>query len=79
VLVRHRDRIAGRLAFVFQPADEPMRGAQRMIEDGLLERVRPDMSLSVHVLPMANVGQAVNDPWPVTRRGSSKRFNGLPT
>src|SRR5262249_26126045 len=45
VLVRHRDRIAGRLAFVFQPADEPMRGAKRMIEDGLLEQVRPDMSL----------------------------------
>jgi amidohydrolase len=59
VLVRHRDRIAGRLAFVFQPADEPMRGAKRMIEDGLLEQVRPDMSLSVHVLPMANAGQAV--------------------
>jgi len=59
VLVRHRDRIAGRIAFVFQPADEPMRGAQRMIEDGLLESVRPDMSLSVHVLPMANAGQAV--------------------
>jgi amidohydrolase len=59
VLVRHHDRIAGRVAFVFQPADEPMRGAQRMIEDGLLEQVRPDLSLSVHVLPMANVGQAV--------------------
>ena len=59
VLVRHRDRIAGRVAFVFQPADEPMRGAKRMIEDGLLERARPDMSLAMHVLPMANAGQAV--------------------
>jgi amidohydrolase len=59
VLVRHRARIAGRLAFVFQPADEPMRGAQRMIEDGLLERVKPDISLSVHVLPLAKAGQAV--------------------
>lgn len=26
VLTRHRNRIAGRVAFVFQPADEPMRG-----------------------------------------------------
>src|SRR5215510_1885853 len=59
VLVRHRDRIAGRIAFVFQPADEPMRGAKRMIEAGLLERVKPDMSLSLHVLPMANAGQVV--------------------
>jgi amidohydrolase len=59
VLVRHRDRIAGRVVFVFQPADEPMRGARRMIDDGLLERAKPDLSLSVHVLPMAKAGQAV--------------------
>ena len=65
VLVRHRDRIAGRIAFVFQPADEPMRGARRMIEDGLLERTKPDMSLAVHVLPMANAGQAVVQAGPI--------------
>lgn len=65
VLVRHRDRIAGHIAFVFQPADEPMRGAKRMIEDGLLERVKPDMSLSVHVLPMAHAGQAVIQTGPI--------------
>jgi amidohydrolase len=65
VLVRHRTSIAGRIAFVFQPADEPMRGAKRMIEDGLLERVKPDMSLSVHVLPMAHTGQAVVQTGPI--------------
>jgi amidohydrolase len=65
VLARHRERIAGRIAFVFQPADEPMRGAKRMIDDGLLERVRPDMSLSMHVLPMANAGQAVIQTGPI--------------
>jgi amidohydrolase len=63
-LVRHRDRIGGRVAFVFQPADEPMRGAKRMIEDGLLQR-RPDMSLGVHVLPMANTGQVVVQSGPI--------------
>lgn len=65
MLARHRDRIAGRIAFAFQPADEPMRGAKRMIEDGLLERTKPDMSLSVHVLPMANAGQAVVQSGPI--------------
>jgi len=65
VLQRHRDRIAGRCAFVFQPADEPMRGALRMIEDGLLERVKPDMSLSLHVLPMANAGEVVVQTGPI--------------
>ena len=65
VLARHRERIAGRIAFVFQPADEPMRGAKRMIEDGLLEWIKPDMSLSVHVLPMVNAGQAVVQTGPI--------------
>jgi amidohydrolase len=65
VLLRHRDRIAGRVAFVFQPADEPMRGAMRMIEDGLFERARPDMTLSLHVLPMAKVGQVVVQSGPI--------------
>jgi amidohydrolase len=59
VLTRHRDRLAGRVAFVFQPADEPMRGARRMIDDGLIERTRPDVTLGLHVLPMLGTGQAV--------------------
>lgn len=42
-----------------------MRGAKRMIEDGLVERVKPDMSLSVHVLPMANAGQVVVQSGPI--------------
>ena len=65
MLARHRDRIAGRIAFVFQPADEPMRGARRMIDDGLLDHVRPDMSLSLHVLPMAHVGHVVVQRGPI--------------
>jgi len=65
VLVRHRESLAGRVAFVFQPADEPMCGAKRMIEDGLLARIDPDMSLAVHVLPMANAGQAVVQEGPI--------------
>jgi amidohydrolase len=65
ILRRHGDSIAGCCAFVFQPADEPMRGALRMINDGLLEQVRPDMSLSLHVLPMANAGQVVVQSGPI--------------
>jgi amidohydrolase len=65
VVARHRQRLAGRLAIVFQPADEPMRGARRMIDDGLLERIEPNMALSVHVLPMINVGEAVIQSGPI--------------
>lgn len=74
VLARHRDRIAGRVAFVFQPADEPMRGAKRMIEDGLLERVKPDMTLSVHVLPMAKAGQVVVQRGPIWASWDTRMF-----
>lgn len=59
VLARHREKIVGRVAFVFQPADEPQTGAKRMIEDGLLEKVQPDMVLSHHPLPAARAGQVV--------------------
>src|SRR5262249_26584485 len=59
VLARHRQRLRGRVAFVFQPADEPMRGARRMIEGGVLARAAPGMSLAVHVLPMLGGGQVV--------------------
>jgi amidohydrolase len=65
LLVRHRESLTGRVAFVFQPADEPMCGAKRMIEDGLLAQIEPDMSMAVHVLPMANAGQAVIQEGPI--------------
>lgn len=74
VLTRRRRRLAGRVAFVFQPADEPMRGARRMIEDGLLERVRPELTLSLHVLPMAPVGQVVVQPGPIWASWDTRRL-----
>ena len=49
--MRHWDRLAGRAAFFFRTADEPMRGAKRMIQDGLRERITPAMSLAIHMLP----------------------------
>ena len=81
LLAQYRDRIAGRIAFVLQPADEPMRGAKRMIEDGVLEWTKPDMSLATHVLPMANVGQAVVQRGPIwaSRDELSLRISGPST
>lgn len=65
LLTRRRSGVAGRVAFDFQPADEPMRGARRMIADGLLARAQPDMTLSLHVLPTAKVGQVVVQEGPI--------------
>ncbi|AUX40561.1 amidohydrolase [Sorangium cellulosum] len=48
LLAARRDRIAGRVRFLFQPAEELAGGALRMVEEGALEGV--DQALGAHVL-----------------------------
>jgi amidohydrolase len=58
ILGRHRDRLPGRVVFLFQPAEEdPPGGAKRMIEEGALEGV--DRIFGLHLwqpLPSGVVG-----------------------
>ncbi len=50
VLSQMRDRWAGTLVVIAQPAEEIGKGARMMIEDGLFERFpRPDFCLALHV------------------------------
>ena len=65
LLARHRQSIAGKVAFVFQPADEPRTGAQTMIDDGLLDQIQPDAYLTQHVAPDLNAGQIAAHAGPV--------------
>jgi amidohydrolase len=61
LLASHRDKIAGRVKFVFQPAEEGLGGALAMIDDGILEDPRPDVVLGLHLwseLPLGAVGIA---------------------
>ncbi len=61
MLTKHKDRIAGRVKFVFQPGEETGKGAVAMIRDGALENPRPDVSLGLHVwntLPVGVLGVA---------------------
>jgi amidohydrolase len=52
LLARNRERWAGRLVMIFQPAEEIGGGAQAMIDDGLFERFgRPGVVLGQHVTP----------------------------
>jgi hippurate hydrolase len=52
-LHRRRDGWSGTVMAVFQPAEELLRGARDMIEDGLFERFpRPDVVLAQHVSPL---------------------------
>lgn len=49
IMAGTRDRWAGTLVLIGQPAEEMVRGAQWMIEDGLLTRFpRPDFALAIH-------------------------------
>ena len=49
IMAGARDRWAGTLVLIGQPAEETLRGAQWMIDDGLLTRFpRPDFALAVH-------------------------------
>ncbi|NOK85735.1 MAG: Metal-dependent amidase/aminoacylase/carboxypeptidase [Chloroflexi bacterium AL-W] len=62
VLAAHRDKIKGRVKFMFQPAEEMgAGGALAMIRDGVLEAPEPDVSFGLHLwntLPLGKVGLA---------------------
>jgi amidohydrolase len=49
MLVAHRDELSGTIKFIFQPAEEGLRGAERMIQAGVLENPKPEVSLGLHV------------------------------
>lgn len=58
---QHRDQIAGRIKFVFQPAEEVVGGAKAMVADGVLENPRPDVTVGLHLwngMPVGKIGVA---------------------
>jgi hippurate hydrolase len=57
IMAGARNRWAGTLVLIGQPAEETLRGAQWMIEDGLLTRFpRPDFALAIHDDPRHPAG-----------------------
>ncbi len=51
-----RDSLAGTVKFVFQPAEEIVRGARQMIADGVLESPPVEMALALHLWNYKPVG-----------------------
>jgi amidohydrolase len=49
LLSDERDQLAGRIKFVFQPAEEIGRGALAMVKDGALSDPAPDVTLGLHL------------------------------
>jgi amidohydrolase len=63
LLAMHRDHIAGRIIFAFQPGEEGYAGARLMIEEGLLDRYgRPDAAFAIHITPRHPSGEVFTRP-----------------
>ena len=59
LLAAHRDSLAGRVIFAFQPGEEGYAGARTMIEEGLLDHYgSPDVAFAIHMSPRAPSGEA---------------------
>lgn len=61
LLSQHRSQLAGRVKFVFQPAEETAGGAKAMVADGVLRDPRPDVSIGLHLwngMPFGRLGVA---------------------
>ncbi len=56
MLARRQKELAGRVLFIFQPAEEGLGGAARMISAGALDDPRPDHALGVHLWNSRPVG-----------------------
>lgn len=63
LLAGRRDRLAGRVRFMFQPGEEGTGGALHMIDEGVLDGV--DAAFALHVAPNVWSGMAIHRSGPV--------------
>lgn len=72
VLARLRNRLDGRIVFLFQPGEEALAGARAMIADGVLERTRPAEIHALHCgpSPVGTFGVTPGTGLPGLDRGS---------
>lgn len=75
LLGTNRHTWSGTYIAVFQPAEELGKGAQAMVDDGLVEKVpKPDVCLAQHVLTMPEAGHIGTATGPVLSAGDSLRI-----
>ncbi len=65
VLMARRDRLAGNVKFVFQPAEEGPGGARPMIEAGVMQNPQVDLAFGLHLINDFPVGVVALRPGPV--------------
>jgi amidohydrolase len=71
LLNNHRSEFKGTVKLVFQPAEEGLGGAERMIADGILYSPAPDVVLALHVWNDKPVGWIGIVPGPVMAAADS--------
>ena len=69
ILVGMKDQLAGKVIFLFQPAEEIISGAKAMIEDGVLDRYKPDRTIGLHIMNILPVGKIATNRGPVMSGG----------
>ena len=65
LLSKKRQELKGKVKFVFQPAEEGLGGAKRMVEEGVLEDPKPDVCFALHLWNEEPVGWLGITPGPV--------------
>ncbi|MEJ2569703.1 MAG: amidohydrolase [Anaerolineales bacterium] len=65
MLAERRDQLAGKVKFVFQPAEEGLGGAEGMVREGALADPEPDYALAFHLWNERPVGWIGLTPGPV--------------
>jgi len=65
MLHAHQDDLPGTVKLVFQPAEEGLGGAERMVAEGVLQNPKPDISLSLHLWNEKPMGWIATSPGPM--------------
>ena len=51
LLVDNREKLKGKVKFIFQPAEEYVSGARAIIDEGILQNPAVDVALALHIIP----------------------------
>jgi amidohydrolase len=75
LLHAHRQDLRGTVKLVFQPAEEGLGGAPRMVAEGVLENPRPDVTLAMHVWNEKPLGWIGVTPGPAMAAAEKFKFS----
>lgn len=77
LLAERRERLAGRVLFMFQPGEEGYHGARHMIDEGLLDSSgpagRPDAAYALHISATLPAGELHTRPGPLMAANDTVR------